>query len=59
MKWAKTVEKQALEQLAHNAVRQIDEKHYETELLTHGVTTILKYGAAFSGKNVEICMEPL
>ena len=32
-------------------------KHYETELLTHGVKTILKYGAAFSGKNVEICME--
>jgi hypothetical protein len=46
-----------LEKLAQSAIRQINEKHYETELSTHGVKQILKYGVAFSGKNVEICME--
>ena len=57
VKWTKSAERQALEKLAQSAIRQINEKHYETELRTHGVKQILKYGAAFSGKNVEICME--
>ena len=57
VKWAKNAKKQTLEQLAQSAIRQINEKHYETELQSHGVETILKYGAAFSGKNVEICTE--
>ena len=57
VKWAKNAKKQTLEQLAQSAIRQINEKHYETELRSHGVETILKYGAAFSGKNVEICTE--
>ena len=57
VKWTNNVVSQALQELARSAIRQINEKHYETELRTHGVTQILKYGAAFSGKNVEICME--
>lgn len=57
VKWTVNAGSQALEELARSAIRQINEKHYETELRTHGVTRILKYGAAFSGKNVEICME--
>ena len=57
VKWTVNAGSQALEELARSAIRQINEKHYETELCTHGVTRILKYGAAFSGKNVEICME--
>jgi len=57
VKWTNSSESQALEKLAQSAIRQINEKHYETELRTHGINQILKYGAAFSGKNVEICME--
>ena len=57
VKWTNNAVSQALQELARSAIRQINEKHYETELRTHGVTQILKYGAAFSGKNVEICME--
>ena len=57
VKWTDDAGSQALEKLAQSAIRQINEKYYETELRTHGVKRILKYGAAFSGKNVEICME--
>ena len=57
VKWMKNASQQDLAALAQSAIRQINEKHYETELHTHGVDQILKYGAAFSGKNAEICME--
>jgi hypothetical protein len=57
VKWTEGADEQALEKLAQSAIRQINEKHYVTELHTHGIDQILKYGAAFSGKNVEICME--
>lgn len=57
VKWTEGADHQVLEKLAQSAIRQINEKHYETELSTHGVKQILKYGVAFSGKNVEICME--
>ena len=57
VKWAKNADPQSIAALAQTALRQINEKHYETELRTHGINQILKYGAAFSGKNVEICME--
>ena len=53
----KNTSQQDLAALAQSAIWQINEKHYETELRAHGVNQILKYGAAFSGKNVEICME--
>ena len=57
VKWAKNADPQSIAALAQTALRQINEKHYETELRTHGVKQILKYGTAFSGKNVEVCME--
>ena len=57
VKWAKNADPQSIAALAQTALRQINEKHYETELRTHGINQILKYGAAFSGKYVEICME--
>ena len=53
----KNASQQDLPALAQSAIRQINEIHYETELRTYGVKQILKYGAAFSGKNVEVCME--
>ena len=46
-----------LKELAHAAMRQIEEKHYESELRAKGVDTIVKYGVAFCGKNVEVIMK--
>lgn len=46
-----------LNKLAREALLQIEEKHYATELLERGVVNIAKYGLAFSGKNVSVCSE--
>lgn len=43
-----------LKQLSVKALDQINEKKYETELCSRGISTIFKYGVAFSGKRVEI-----
>lgn len=43
--------------LAQEALNQINVRRYDTEMRKRGVETIVKYGVAFSGKNVEICME--
>lgn len=43
-----------LRMLSQTALSQIEDKKYDTEMLTHGVKTIYKYGVAFSGKNVEV-----
>lgn len=43
-----------LKTLAAAALEQIDDKHYDTELMAHGTTTVHKYGIAFCGKKVEI-----
>lgn len=48
--------KDALTSSARDALRQIEEKHYDTDLLDRGILEIVKYGIAFSGKNVEIAM---
>ena len=46
-----------LHALALDALSQIERKHYETEMLSQGVTCIFKYGVAFCGKNVEVHMQ--
>ena len=43
-----------LEALAEKALRQIDEKKYDTELQNSGVHTIIKIGIAFRGKNAVV-----
>lgn len=43
-----------LESLAESALRQIDEKKYDTELLNSGITNIIKIGIAFRGKSAVV-----
>lgn len=57
LKAEKEVSGEALKSLAQGAMRQINDRHYDTKLKEQGVRTILKYGVAFSGKNVEIVAE--
>ena len=46
-----------LKALAQSALRQINDMKYDTEMKARGVTKILKYGVAFCGKKVEICVQ--
>lgn len=43
-----------LSSLAESALRQIDEKKYDTELRSAGVNQIIKIGIAFRGKNAVV-----
>lgn len=56
LKWKKNLSAEALDQLAEEALQQIDEKRYETEMKEEGTKEILKLGIAFSGKKVRIKM---
>lgn len=43
-----------MERLAADALRQIDEKRFDTELIELGAAPIFKLGISFSGKRVKI-----
>lgn len=43
-----------LQRLAAMALKQIEDRQYDTELRAQGVQKIFKYGVAFSGKAVEV-----
>ncbi len=45
---------QELDSLSMEALKQIDDKRYDAEMLNDGVRNILKLGIAFSGKKVKI-----
>jgi len=51
--------KKTLEELAQQALEQIEEKKYERELLDRGVPKekIIKVGIAFEGKELEVVSE--
>lgn len=46
-----------LDSLSLEALRQIDDKRYDAEMLQDGVKNIIKLGIAFSGKRVKIASE--
>lgn len=54
VKWDKDLDDKALEKLATEALKQMDDKKYETEMRDDGITNIIKFGMAFSGKHVLI-----
>ena len=43
-----------LKKLSETALQQINDKKYDTDLITAGVSVIYKYGVAFRGKKVEV-----
>ena len=47
---------QKLEELSQVALKQIEDRKYDTEMLSEGVTTIFKFGIAFNGKEVKIAV---
>ena len=54
LKAAKDCSDDDLKKLSETALKQINDRKYETELTTKGVKNVFKYGVAFSGKKVEI-----
>lgn len=54
LKAEKNCNENELQELAKTALKQINDKKYDTELKLKGVKTICKYGVAFSGKHVAV-----
>ena len=54
VKWESNLNQDSLAKLAEKALRQIDAKNYDAEMVNEGVKHIIKFGIAFSGKKVEI-----
>jgi hypothetical protein len=50
-------ENEDLNALANEALRQINERRYDTELLDTGITSVHKIGIAFRGKNAVVKKE--
>lgn len=44
----------ALQKLAETAIRQIEDRRYDIAMKTEGVAKIIKFGVAFSGKDVAV-----
>lgn len=54
LKWKKGLDEEALEALSDEALGQLNNKKYDSELKSDGIEKILKFGIAFSGKKVKI-----
>lgn len=57
LKTAKDCKEEQLDELAEKALNQINNRQYHAEMNAQGVKEILKYGIAFSGKDVSIKAE--
>lgn len=57
LKWGKDLSDDELDLLSAEALAQINEKAYDTEMQAENITDIIKYGIAFSGKRVNIRTE--
>lgn len=54
LKAGKNCSSEVLQKLAKTAIKQIEDKKYDTEMKAEGVTEIIKFGVAFSGKDVAV-----
>ena len=52
LKWKSDLSEEKLIHFAEDALAQIDEKRYDAEMKEEGIRDILKFGIAFSGKQV-------
>ena len=46
-----------LKKLSETALKQINDRKYDTKLTTNGIKNVFKYGVAFGGKKVKIASE--
>ena len=53
-KWKKGLNDEELEKLSDEALNQIDDKRYDSEMRYEDVEEFFKLGIAFSGKKVKI-----
>lgn len=56
LKAARNISGDQLKRLSEVALAQIQDRKYDTDMLSKGIKTIVKYGVAFSGKQVEIAI---
>ena len=56
MEFKATKDDAGLSASAAEALKQIEDKHYDTDMKDRGIKEIVKYGIAFAGKNVEIAI---
>ena len=56
LKAEKNCSEDELKKLSETALQQINDRKYDTEMTSKGITTIHKYGVAFSGKSVEVAV---
>ncbi len=54
LKWDKDLNDAELDSLSADALDQIREKGYDTEMRDEGITNIIEFGIAFSGKRLKI-----
>ncbi len=54
LKWKKNLSEVSLEKLANEALKQIDQSRYDSEMKEDGIKDILKLGISFSGKKVKV-----
>lgn len=54
LKWKKDLNETKLSSLAEETFVQIDDNRYDAEMKEDGIKNILKFGIAFSGKNVNV-----
>lgn len=53
-KWNSGLDNEELEALSYEALKQIEDKRYDSEMRNDGVEKFIKLGIAFSGKKVKI-----
>lgn len=56
MEFKSVKEEKMLQASAQEALQQIEDKNYDTDMIDRGIIEITKYGVAFCGKNVEIAL---